>query len=84
MKHFLRVLFTLLCISVCALLPILAFVSAWVWVMAQVPIGFIWTGLAKVALSIFLVLVFGSATFGLAILGGLLGGIICAILFDPS
>lgn len=82
MKDLVKLLLVFLCGTIGAALPLTGFYLFWSWCIAQVPFGFVWTGLVKIGITVGLIFVGGGATVACAILGGLLAGALAVALLE--
>jgi hypothetical protein len=81
-KDTLKLLLVFLFGTIGAAIPVTGFYLLWSWCIAQVPVTLAWAGLAKVGITLVMVLIGGGATIGLTILGGILAGVVAAAVLN--
>ncbi len=82
MKDILRLFAALLGGAIGAAAPVTVFYFVWSWCIAQVPATLVWAGLAKVGITLLMVLFGGGATIGLAIILGALAASFVAFITE--
>ncbi len=83
MKDTIKLLLVLLCCGIGAGLPITGFYLFWSWCMATIGTTVAYASLIKVGVTIACVAVGGGATIGLAMLGGVIAGVLAVAILEP-
>jgi hypothetical protein len=82
MKDTIKLILILLCGGGAAAIPFVGFYLFWNWAMGQIGTTLAYAGLIKVGVTLGCLLVGGSATIALAVLGAAVAGSLAIVLLD--